>query len=88
MAPLTRPHNDPEYRRLKQALARTPQPCQLRLPGCTDAASTLDHQPRLMQHQHRRGTGCCKLVPACAHCNSSDGATAGNARRGTGYAWP
>ena len=84
----TRPHNDPEYRRLKQVLARTPLPCQLRLAGCTGVASTLDHQPRLMQHTHRRGSGGCMLVPACPHCNSSDGAKAGNRTRSSGYSWP
>lgn len=86
-----RAHSDPEYTRLKARLKATPTRCQLDLPGCTIHATTLDHQPRLMDHPHVRGTGCCQLVPACHHCNSSDGASAGNTRRlhrGTGYTWP
>jgi len=83
-----RPYNDGNYRRAKAALKAQPRPCALRLPGCTITATTLDHQPRLAQHTHRRGTACCTLVPACAHCNSSDGATAGNAKRASGYDWP
>ena len=83
-----RPHNDADYRRAKAALKANPQPCQLRLPGCTDIATTLDHQPRLMQHQHQRGAGCCRLVPACLHCNSSDGAAAAIRHRAGGYDWP
>lgn len=85
---MMRAHNDPEYRRAKALLATHPQPCQLRRPGCTGLATTLDHQPRLMDHHHVRGAGCCRLVPACAACNYADGATAGNRRRGTGYSWP
>ncbi len=82
------PHRDPEYRLAKAALAASPVPCQLRLSGCTLVATTLDHQPRLMSHTHRRGAGCCALVPACLHCNSSDGRTAATRRDRSGYAWP
>lgn len=83
-----RPYNDPEYRAMKANLARVPTPCQLRLPGCTGRATTPDHQPRIAQHTHRRGTRCCRLIPACHHCNTSDGATSGNTARSTGYNWP
>ena len=83
-----RPYNDPDYRRAKQALKARPTSCELQLPGCTGTANTLDHQPRIAQHTHRRGTQCCQLIPACAHCNSSDGATSGNAKRASGYDWP
>ena len=82
------PHRDPDYRAAKAVLARSSLPCQLRLAGCTHLATTLDHQPRLMNHTHTRGAGCCQLVPACLHCNSSDGSTAGNTRRRNGYDWP
>ena len=83
-----RAHNDPEYRAFKLALTHTPTPCQLRLAGCTGLATTPDHQPRLMAHTHVRGTGCCTLVPACHHCNSSDGRSAANRRDRDGYSWP
>ena len=83
-----RAHNDPEYTRAKRALRANPQPCQLRLAGCTGLATTLDHQPRLMDHTHVRGTGCCRLVPACLHCNLSDGGSAARRRERNGYSWP
>ena len=83
-----RPYNDPSYRRAKAALKRSVVSCQLQLDGCTGHATTLDHQPRLRDHQHQRGAHCCVLVPACVHCNSSDGATAGNRTRASGYSWP
>lgn len=82
------PYSDPDYKRAKLALKANPRPCELRLPVCTGIATTLDHQPRLAQHTHRRGSHCCVLVPACAACNYSDGATSGNARRSSGYDWP
>lgn len=83
-----RAYNDPEYRRLQALLKANPQPCQLRLPGCTGKATTPDHQPRLSQHHHVRGSGCCQLVPACHHCNVTDGAEQGQRIRSGGYAWP
>ena len=87
-----RPHNDPEYRRAKALLKANPTDCRLGLDGCTGTATTLDHQPRLDQHAHVRGARCCTLVPACFHCNSSDGATYRNAKlytpATTGYDWP
>lgn len=83
-----RPYNDPDYRAMRQALKTRNVPCQLRRPGCTGRATTPDHQPRLSEHHHVRGSGCCRLVPACHHCNVSDGAEHGNRRRSTGYDWP
>lgn len=73
-----RPYNDPEYRRMQAWLKDNPQPCRLQRDGCTGLGTTPDHQPAIISHEHRRGTGCCTLVPACAHCNSSDGAERGN----------
>ena len=83
-----RPYNDPEYRAMKRALKANHIDCQLRRDGCTGRATTPDHQPRISQHTHVRGSGCCQLIPACHHCNSSDGAESGNRQRGTGYDWP
>ena len=44
-------------------------PCALKLSGCTGIGTTADHGPR-------------GLRPACAHCNSADGAA--RARQGHG----
>lgn len=85
---MLRPYNDPEYRRASAALKANPRPCALQLPGCTGHADTLDHQPRITDHTHRRDTGCCTLVPACRHCNSSDGGKARARMSSTGYTWP
>ena len=85
---MQRPYNDPIYRRATATLKTNPQPCALQLHGCTGQADTLDHQPRITDHTHQRGTRCCTLIPACKACNSSDGATAGNRTRSTGYTWP
>lgn len=81
-------YNDPEYRAAKRWLKTHPTECHLRLDGCTGMATTLDHQPALVDHQHQRGAHCCRLVPACHHCNSSDGAKRTPNTRATGYSWP
>lgn len=73
-----RPTNDPEYRAFKRHLAVNDIACWY---GCGRRATSPDHRPRLAEHTHRRGTGCCTLHPACATCNTSDGAHAGNRRR-------
>lgn len=76
-----RPYNDPEYRAAKAHLAVVWVPCQLQLDGCTERATSPDHQPPLAEHRHVRGTNCCRLVPACHHCNTSSGAATGNRNR-------
>ena len=74
-----RPYNDPDYRAAKAWLRAHPEtPCWF---GCGNPATTLDHVPALMHHQHRRGAQCCELRPACHRCNSSHGATEGNRQR-------
>lgn len=74
-----RPYNDPEYRRAKRWLKH--HPGTLCWKGCGRPASSPDHQPPLKLHDHVRGSGCCRLLPACAPCNLSDGAVIGNTGR-------
>lgn len=67
-------------------LSRDGYRCQMRLDDrCTVIADTVDHIDRLMD-------GGAKLDPAnlraaCKHCNSRDGAEAGNARRQPHTPW-
>jgi len=75
---VARATNDPEYRAYKQYLAAHVVPCWY---GCGRRATSPDHRPRLTDHHHIRGTGCCTLHPACRSCNSADGATHGNRNR-------
>jgi 5-methylcytosine-specific restriction enzyme A len=67
---------DPLYRRNRKTLLADNPECELRFPGCTGAATTIDHiiAPRL------GGTNdLSNLRPACAHCNEARGAAAGRA---------
>lgn len=78
-----RPTNDPEYRAFKHYLEANWVQCWYvhDHKRCTHRATSPDHRPRLSEHTHIRGTRCCELLPACAHCNTSDGARAGNRQR-------
>lgn len=71
-------YGDPDYRAARAALHRTPTPCWR---GCGRIATSPDHVPPLADHDHRRGSGCCELLPSCAPCNLGAGARAGNRRR-------
>jgi hypothetical protein len=85
-----RPYNDPEYRRARATLTALMTyhggtvPCWK---GCGRPATTIDHQPAILEHNHRRGTGCCTLKPSCEHCNKSHGATIGNQQRRPKSTW-
>jgi hypothetical protein len=57
--------------------------CMVRLPGCTGYATTVDHLDPVALHGAALPS-LDRVRPACLHCNSSLGATLGNAlRRGT-----
>lgn len=66
-----------DYRAARAALRRNPAPCVY----CGKPATTLDHVPALVLHEHEPGTGCCELHPSCAGCNFRHGARLGNRRR-------
>lgn len=67
---------DPEYRAARAALTANPlTPCWKR---CGRLATTIDHVPAIRLHDHRRGAGCCVLLPACRKCNCGSGGTLGN----------
>lgn len=54
------------YRQLRATLLGLP--CELLL-GCGGApADSADHVPPLSLHEHREGSGCCVLRPACMGC--------------------
>lgn len=75
-----RPYNDRDYRLARAWLTAHPDTvCWY--PDCDQPAEDIDHVPSLIKHNHRRGTGCCSLRPACAHHNRSSGATDGNEHR-------
>jgi 5-methylcytosine-specific restriction endonuclease McrA len=57
----------------RRILRRDGHVCQLRLPGCTGTATTVDH--RIPRSQGGTATES-NLVAACRHCNSSKGARA------------
>src|SRR5262245_2430197 len=49
-----RPYADPDYRAAVAALKAHPVPC---VDGCGRIADSIDHDPPLALHDHRRGTG-------------------------------
>lgn len=81
-----RPHNDPEYRNAKRWLRAHPE-TRCWFDGCDAPATTIDHVPAIVEHQHLRGSRCCELRPACRSCNCSHGARIGNARRELRTPW-
>jgi hypothetical protein len=85
---MAKPHyNDPDYRAARRWLTAHPE-TRCWFDGCTELADTIDHDPPITSHTHRRGAGCCQLKPACRQHNCSHGATIGNKRRASGYDWP
>ena len=44
------------------------QPCALLLVCDGAPAESADHSPPLSRHEHREGSGCCRLQPACMAC--------------------
>ena len=66
-------------------LQRDGHQCQMRLPGCTTHATTVDHIVRLMDGGDMYNPT--NLRAACAHCNASDGGRAARARHSSGYTW-
>jgi hypothetical protein len=73
-------YNDPDYRAARAWLTANPgTPCWHH--GCTRPANTIDHDPPLAIHTHRRGTRCCRYLPACTPHNCGDGAAMGNRMR-------
>lgn len=79
------PYNDPEYRAARANLKLHPQRCWHT--DCNQPATTIDHVPALAEHTHRRGSGCCRLLPACQPHNYGDGATLGNRLRRPSTPW-
>jgi hypothetical protein len=58
------------YQQARAALLAVPRPCALQLVCRGDVATTADHDPPLSRHAHVAGSGCCRLQPACAPCQS------------------
>ena len=57
-----------QYRRERDALLAVPRACELRLVCGGAVADSADHDPPLALHDHRPGSGCCRLRPACLAC--------------------
>lgn len=66
---------DPLYKRNRALLLRDHPPCSLQLPGCTGAATQIDHivAPRLGGSNEMSN-----LRPACRRCNEARGRAEGN----------
>lgn len=64
------PYRERAYRALSARLRASSVPCW----RCGRRALTVDHVPALALHDHRPGTRCCELRPACAQCNYGTGA--------------
>jgi 5-methylcytosine-specific restriction endonuclease McrA len=80
-------YNDRAWLTMRQLiLERDAHRCQIRKPGCTSHATQVDHITALAHGGARLDPG--NLRAACTHCNASEGAIVGNARRATGYTWP
>ena len=79
-------YNDPDYRAARAWLTANPN-TRCWFDGCDALATTIDHVPAIMEHTHRRGAGCCRLLPACRPHNCGHGAAIGNRKRSTGYDW-
>lgn len=69
---------DPAYRQAVRLLAAGDYRCWH---GCGRRATSPDHVPALIDHDHTPGSGCCELRPSCPTCNYSSGAAVGNRRR-------
>lgn len=55
-----------DYPRQRAALLAGHPTCEV----CRRApADSADHDPPLYLHEHRPGTGCCRLRPLCLPCN-------------------
>lgn len=79
-------YRQPGWKALRlRVLARDGYQCQMRLPGCTEVATTVDH----MDAASLVGPGLppdSRCRAACLHCNSADGARLTNEiRRKRGY---
>ncbi len=70
-------YNDPEYRAARRQLKAHPD---IQCWECGQPAVTPDHQPALHEHDHRRGTPCCRLLPHCRACSNKQGAGITNTR--------
>ena len=64
---------DRNYRRERQAMLALRLSCHLRLVCDGAVADSADHDPPLSLHAHVRGSGCCRLVPACLSCQHHQG---------------
>ena len=64
-----KPYDEAEHRAMSARLKLDVVGCW----RCAARATTVDHVPALSRHQHRPGTRCCELRPACAPCNYSTG---------------
>lgn len=64
---------DRRYKRERDRLLAMGLPCVLRLVCDGAVADSADHHPALALHDHRSGSGCCVLRPACLRCQKVQG---------------
>jgi hypothetical protein len=76
-SPYGRPYKRERARLLAQGLH-----CALGLVcGGRAVADSADHDPPLALHDHRPGSGCCRLQPACLRCQKEQGKLVAQAKR-------
>jgi 5-methylcytosine-specific restriction endonuclease McrA len=77
---MAKPAYDRQWQRVRRMiLVRDSFVCQIRDPGCTRVATTVDHIVELAAGGARLDPG--NLRAACRRCNSSRGAAFGNRKR-------
>jgi hypothetical protein len=64
---------DHRYRKERARLLAQGLTCVLRLVCDGAPADSADHEPALALHDHRPGSGCCTLRPACLRCQKVQG---------------
>jgi hypothetical protein len=71
------PYGERSYQKARRRMLARRERCW----ACGGQATSLDHQPPIALHSrpHREGSGCCRLIPACAMCQARQGAELSNA---------
>lgn len=75
------PYGEAAYLAFKARLVKHPEPCHIQGKRCLGLGDSPDHVPPRSQHVHRAGSGCCRLVAACAPCQLEQGGLLATSQR-------
>lgn len=67
------PYGEAAYLAFKARLVKHPEPCHIQGKRCLGMGDSPDHVPPRSKHAHKAGSGCCRLVAACAPCQLEQG---------------